>query len=449
MNKFIKHLSVWASLAAALAMGACSGSGDSATVSLLPVKPALGESKLFCTNDALTEALEKMGPIKTSQVHPCVNNIIAIDRPAGSFSMPTLYRFDGNELVELATELKSAGFMNEDRIPVVRYGEAPVILDKDMNEVFRADVVDGIAVEAVAAMYSEGCLWFSLADGTSGCFDRDGKVVFVTSEVRNANHFFVDGVVPTRNGNEIDRKGNIVEKEDEHDSNNSGEGRVYSWEETVDDAKEELIEQGAPFDMSRLIDLCSDIEDLSAEASVLQDITKAVNKQLKVELATGIGVLDPREALRAAQEREATIKKAGENVLTQYGIGKIEIGKMAFHIPYKVKGVYDTYKVSSTDDDMSGVAEVYTCKRDGNDVIYVQVDAKKNILAVLVVDPAIKAITGAYVGMPESELKKISNVKKEMDAMEGSWYYYGDDLVYFLTEEENPTVRMITTANAF
>lgn len=155
------------------------------------------ERKFACSDPALADSLKvAMRNIPMSLLQPCVNSYFSL---AGE-GAANLCKVDGKNLLTVGQGFYSVGFMNEERIPTVREGEPPVIYDQDMKEVFRPDSVGGSFVKEVASMYSEGRLWFTLEDGRAGCFDRDGKVVFILPRHSNlypigATHYFVNGYV--------------------------------------------------------------------------------------------------------------------------------------------------------------------------------------------------------------------------------------------------------------
>lgn len=271
-----------------LSAAGCSSSGGKAVVSLMPSERGHG---IYCCDTTLAHAVESLPEIREWRIKPCVNNVLGIemwnveDYPSGI----TLFRLEGDALTLLGGGYDQVGFMNEERIPVVPRGDCPVILDADMNEVFRADEVEGVQVKSVASMYSEGLLWFQLTNRRAGCYDRDGKVAFLLEDSGfnpvGSTHYFVDGEVHVYFRDRyviINRKGEMSDEPeavemDEEELKEMGKRRPTE-EEIVAEAAESAIKDCRPFDVAPMLTY---YENSYAASSTARTI---VEKKMKVSL---------------------------------------------------------------------------------------------------------------------------------------------------------------------
>ena len=118
----------------------------------------------------------------------------------GYFSMPdkdglfTVYELSdtGYRAVKNLTSLYAAGYMEDDRIPIVRESGRIEIYDSRGEKKFVALPIDSLEVTSTYSGYSDGMLCFRLADGHIGFYDTEGRVA--VKSIYDEVSFFSDGL---------------------------------------------------------------------------------------------------------------------------------------------------------------------------------------------------------------------------------------------------------------
>ncbi|GEM_PF-4424197 len=128
-------------------------------------------------------------------------------------------------------------------------------------------------------------------------------------------------------------------------------------------------------------------------------------------------------------------------VLNAEGLPSVTIGMAEKDIPASVEGVYDSTKSRSLSQeyDMTnpGLTKEITCMKDGQDVLFVYLNAKGEVCGMYVSSPELSTTDGLHVGSPVSDVKKVNGLKYELNEMEDTQSYYGNGFVYRLDDAGN------------
>lgn len=478
----------------------CSGkSGDIATVEFIAGENSNGDTIRLCadqtTFDKVVEALSAKYSDQADKVlirlRPCVNNLFAYTypdpNPSDNWTTPylsDLFEFDNGDIKQVATGFRATGFLNCGRIPVVRPGEAPSILDADLNEVFKAEEVNGIPVKSVASAYSEGLLWFSLEDGNGGCFDTEGNVAFLLDHQPHmpnirSDQYFNDGFVfmPYNQTNAtIDKTGKVMwtcegglrvgnsivittcvdflegriniteysptgERIREEEFREKDADKRTPSDKEIDEAFEMALKTFMPFDIKSIV--CVSDED-SIRFDGLSECERA-GFLLKYSLMTDIS---QKSLESSAQKREDTTNPSEDLTLTDKGLGSITIGMSKASIPATVAGLYDSKSYTRIDPNESMdcpylLDGYFVCKLKGKEMCYIYISDSGKVSGIYVITPTIKTTDGIKVGTPTSSVKNIGGMRFEIDEMSDDSYYYGKSGITYIIRGNSDKINFI------
>lgn len=160
----------------------------------------------------------------------------------------------------------------------------------------------------------------------------------------------------------------------------------------------------------------------------------AENESANADSVTAAEQEQTEEALADSMAAEA----AKALVLTSEGLPAVTIGMAEKDIPASVEGVYDSTKsrALSQEYDMTnpGLTKEITCMKDGQDVLYVYLDAKGVVSGMYVSSPELTTTDGLHVGSSVSDVKTVNGLKHELNEMEDTQSYYGNGFVYKLDD---------------
>jgi len=497
-------LSIAAGLLLSL-LPSCEGkSGDHATVQFIAGIKDKEQIRLCAdqsTLDKVVEALSAKYPDQAAKglpgLGPCVNNLFAYSYPDPNPSddlaahyLSDIFKLNNGDIKQIATGFRATGFLNCGRIPVVRPGEAPSILDADLNEVFKAEEVNGIPVKSVASAYSEGLLWFSLEDGNGGCFDTEGNVAFLLDHQPlmpsiRSDQYFIDGFVfmlYNQKNATIDKNGNVMWtcKGGQRVGNSiivttcvdflegriniteyspSGEiirekefkGEEPPEEETptdkmINEAFEMALNSFSPFDIKSIV-------SVSDEDSIRFDRLSACERAgflLKYSLRSDI----PKKPFEfSALKREETKNTSEDLVLTDKGLGNLTLEMSKASIPATVSGLYDSKSYTRINHDEcmdcpSDIHGYYTCSLKGKEMCYIYISNKNTVCGIYVTTPSIKSSEGVKTGMSTASVKKIAGMNYEQIDM-GNSYYVGKAGIEYILYDDNPDIISAMAAGLY
>lgn len=479
----------------------CSGSSeDYATVEFIAGERNDGETiRLYADQTTLDKVVEALSAIYPNQsgkglpgLRPCVNNLFAYTypdpNPTDSWDTPylsDLFKIENGDIRQVAQGFRAIGFMNCGRIPVVRPGEAPVILDTELKEVFKAEEVDGVPVESVASAYSEGLLWFALKDGNGGCFDTEGNVAFTLNHeplmpAIRSDQYFVDGFVfmlynqtnatidksgevmwrckgGQRVGNSIfvtdcdmegwrvtltqySPSGEVIREEVLSDNSDTKERELSKKD--IEEAFDMTLINFLPFDLKHIVNISGNDSIRIERLSACNDATSLLKHSLRSDV--------PRQTPKfefSALKHNGTSDTSGDLVLNDKGLGSITLGMEKGSIPASAPGLYDSKSYTRINHDEfldcpESIDGYYTCKLNGKSTCHIYVDTTGKVCGIYVTAPAIESADGVKVGMSTSSIKKTPGSHFETDDLSDETFYYGKSGVTHLVDGSNKIKSM-------